>query len=1058
MPLRTMFLRHVLSSLLFVAGCSPTTQAPLATVDRAVPPPDAEGDPPDSEEPARRQSPLGPALDWPQLSYRFPADVAYIGERCIVTIEGDAFCQEAGVAGYARTETPNVALMHAAASSPGCKSAPDRGAACAAGYRAAKRRGGEQLDGARVVDGLGAVQWTEKHVFGTRSHEPYALEHGGRRPKRAAGVVEIDCSGEPGLIWLRNGKVDGRCGYDTSDWKDIVQISGRIGMLCGVSRRGELRCTSKGYAKPPPPLQGVAEVSVGADVCVRMRDGSGSCFGQGLQSIPSSVEGAVLADSRTPLRIEGLTAIGVANDGMCVATGKRLFCTRRRARRSGVIGVRGLPAMVAATRVEDGGAGIDALGETVVWGAATDFQPRRSDVRLTAVGGGVAVDEHGHLLEYRASSGHWVLLLPDFWPTPPTDLRFVSSYPDGCAESHGEIRCWTKPFDGGPAEFEIRERLIARTTRALEWRSPAFDELKNITFQDADVVVTEDGRVWFDGSDGVWSGRGRWIPQLVPDGPEEPTPRLEPRPLPQASPGLKVPPSTSSIQFDRASGYCASSGGAAYCFGRGSDPRGHELRRTRIYDGFSDISLDGRCALMKHEVRCRGKGGPLSTSAVALVDSYYVEADGTVHELVTGKVYHHAKLPSGIAAVSLTERHWVVLESNGVVTLVSDRSLGIFGGDPEFPSLTPLNGSDAIASAPRRICGLQDGTVTCADGARVNTRTAGSVWTAEGIEDATKLVMGGDKGVGRACALTKKGRVVCFGQVFLEGDSRHPIASGLVPTIAHGDEPPTDLGIDGVTDIWLGPRGGLLMVRDGTVLGHEMNWASVTAPSCLPKVTSVGDSFLEGCAVDEGGDLWCWSLGNRISRVDLEGQTPQVVSSDGQHVLTKDGAVLEISGHSVWSTTPGVWPGSTEGVRVDGGCAWKAGLAPRCFAGPRLTDVVVEMGGTLALTEQGTLMCRGENKWSACSWDHEWLGLVAQPPGRISKLRDVGGTPTVHIGTTRFVCSAEKCVSDAKMPDRALFDELSNVVARVDSDGQTYLPMPTTCYGQGQTALLVAED
>ena len=139
---------------------------------------------------------------------------------------------------------------------------------------------------------------------------------------------------------------------------------------------------------------------------------------------------------------------------------------------------------------------------------------------------------------------------------------------------------------------------------------------------------------------------------------------------------------------------------------------------------------------------------------------------------------------------------------------------------------------------------MRDGTVTCVDGAKASSRTAGKAWTVNGVEDATKLVIGGEEGVGRACVLTKKGRVVCFGRLFSDDDPRHPIASGLVPTIAHGDEPPTDLGIDGVADIWLGPEGGLMMVRDGKVLGHEMSWASATAPACLPKVTSAGDLSL----------------------------------------------------------------------------------------------------------------------------------------------------------------------------------------------------------------------
>lgn len=835
-----------------LSACSRPAAPPLTNTSDAEPPKTEAIRPPDPEPPP---PPLEPAIAWPAPTYRFPADVAFIRENCVVTVDGEAFCRQDTV-DFARVTEPEVELMHAAAFSPGCRAAVDGGAACLQAYREAQRRTKKELHGAAMVDGIDNVRWNRTKAYGGSSAEPYPRKFGGRPPRSPEGVVSVACAEDEdygdGLIWLSAGKVDARCGYDTKAWRDIIQISGHSGTLCGVSSHGELRCASESDRSVPGPMSEVAEVSVGQyATCIRKRDGRVTCFGQARDYPPTKLllESGPIGRQRIELDIEGATAVHVNYGGTCVATGDTLHCTGSRAGEFGAaVPVRGLPPVVAATRMNEGGVAIDSLGATIVWGPATGFVPTRAPIQLAALGGGVALTTRGDLVEYDPLSGHWLTRMVDFWPTPPGQVRLAATRStivgnqtvDGCAESGEQSRCWTRrerqidgPFfaDTSDASRDLARAAFSSTAEALR-------PLENIVYSDADVAIDLDGRLWFDGPEGtpaLSSEPRRWTAQTVRDGLEGPSPQLSlPQPPPAERPEAVVTVE-SDERFDALQGFCASAGGRAWCFGKDPDTRSVTVYRVPRYDGLTSTTDDGGCALVGKEILCGCTSEPETNRAAVMLDEHWLDPRGRIRPIrwqreVKGRV------PSDTVGLAQVNGHWASLSSDGTVSLHPSK-VG-FGGTSEFPELDALFGSEQIAGAKDRLCGLRKGEVICADAKEAATRMAGKTWRVPRLQDAKALVMGGDKGVGRTCVLRQDGTVTCFGRLFanrfLDPDFTRPIVPGLQPTVTHLDEPPTDVGLEGVSDIWLGERGGLVVIRDGHVTGFEMEWAQRAPPRQCP--------------------------------------------------------------------------------------------------------------------------------------------------------------------------------------------------------------------------------
>ncbi|MEM6995741.1 MAG: hypothetical protein AAF721_34850 [Myxococcota bacterium] len=1066
--------------------------------------------------PVAEPAPLRPALPpvtWPEAYHRLPAAVAYLEAPCVVTVEGQAYCWGQAQTGHAltRVDPAPLSIMFPAARSRGCRDAADAGAACAAALQrsldaASDRRLGKQS----VVGATRSLVWSRKRVFGRRYADPVPPDHGGRPPKAVDQGVLVSCEdGTPGVLWRQGPRVHG-CGFDVRAWTDVAQFDAGDDVACAVERGGTLRC-ARGNERPEWAPEGVVagitgavEVTVGMRAaCVRTEDGRVTCFGN-TDSLPRDPAGEAAppspssAPARFDLELTGVDAIDLHRERLCVAKADVVYCAgvERLANTDVLRPVRGLPPVVAATVVDHGGVAIDTQGDTYVWGPATEHRPRRSAVHLAALGAGVAIDDAGSLRQWDAASGYWLTLLDAFWPEPPEGITLAGKQDRGCARAGETTRCWEAPR-GRPPRRATEAEVRLRVDRA-NWT------LSDNTLRDADGVVRMEGvRRW--GADYVlgeaerlWvfapvdvggaSGSGRrppWHALEVSDGAPGPAPAAAP-PRAATPPALStVARPTVDVAFVRVDGHCAATrDGEAWCFGPGARG-GHALTRTPGWDGFVTTSRDGRCAVLGDgRVDCvlSGSHRPLSsvrtgTRIVSLADDHWFARDGRGRPRRPSRRSRTVRLGAPVRQVVSTDDHWIALHRDGDVRLTTRKGAS---REPVFPALSTLDGSEQIAAARRRICGVGGGMVRCVD-AEDSPASAhsGAAWTVPELRDATKIVMAGgadlDAGFGRACALRSNGRVVCFGQFF--GDERYqePIVAGLGPSVVHNDEPPRDVGLSAVTDIWLGPRGGLLYAALGRIVGHDMQWAQASAPSCIPPMQDAGAGLASGAAVDAAGAVWRWTMWQGPRPIAMS-ERAIAVAEDGAHVLGESGDLWELRDRDAVLARAGLWPSPPRAVALTEGCAWTRGKKARCWAGAAPPFVVRQMKGQLAIDTAGAVW--GQSR--AGAWAKvRWLDAAQVPIGSpgdavllpIPHLLD----PNLTGDGEPYFCTTEACIRGGVpmselqrggSPDEAVRTDAwwrlqRGDVARVllrgwlSDAGALHLPMPTACYGQGETVLAV---
>lgn len=983
---------------------------------------------------------------------------------------------------YQRADPPPVTLMWPAAHSPGCREAPDGGSACRTGLEAALKASTEQVGGAPLAGASALMWWSEHEVEVANPRSAVPAEGGKRPPAKPTDAVIVHCHiphpGDFGVLWLEGGRVRSRCGYDLAGWKDIVQIESESDTLCGLQRDGRVRCTAPTGEETRvvdglvPGIEDAVEIALhDKQLCARTRTGDVQCVGHSLRP-PFGPPSAIVLPNGDSLDhsiagMTGATALDFEHGSLCVAIERTVLCSDGGPTFTSANPMRGMPPVARATTTSHGGIAIDQRGETVVWGWATDYTPKRSALRMAAVGGGLALDEAGSLMTWDGHTGTWLTVLPSLWPSPPPEIELNGSIYQGCAFTPSRAECWTGS-SRQPAERTERES-VRSYARPFEGPGRAFAGLADLVSSDGHAAVDGKGRLWLAGTDATparppYGEPTPWIPMEVEGGLPGDPPTLSFGPPPDKK-GIAADLPSADVHFTRVDGYCArTKDGQAWCFGNRFAQGDYALRRVPQFDGFRAVSDDGSCALIDDEVHCWAKP---PAPAIVLSTRVFFDPDGQPHDQWGSPTRSGGKVPKDALQVVRLQDHWASLGRNGIVRVV-ENDHPTYSDRAVFADLAYLESSEQIAGAGQRICGIREGAVRCVDSdqARVS-RTVGTGWKVRGIDDARKIVMGGERGVGRTCVLHESGRVTCFGDLFVDDEGLVPIVEGLRKSVPYADEPPTDVGLESVSDIWLGALGGLVVVQHGRVVAYEMNWASqALGPACLPAMTSVGAGrVLGGCGADRDGDLWCWE-GRNPRRIDLRGKTVHTVSDDGRWALTVDGDLLRLGRDVAALEQASFVSGEIERVALDAGCAWRAGEKPNCFGGPALPVKISALDGQVAVASDGAVWARS-NGWAPCKWIGPDETVVSQPAGDVTLGPQGGFGQLIRVGKEPFVVMTGRCASKESNPLVArLIDGLEAEpggdvglgAARIKPSGELLLRLPTRCYGRGRTELAVRAD
>lgn len=205
-----------------------------------------------------------------------------------------------------------------------------------------------------------------------------------------------------------------------------------------------------------------------------------------------------------------------------------------------------------------------------------------------------------------------------------------------------------------------------------------------------------------------------------------------------------------------------------------------------------------------------------------------------------------------------------------------------------------------------------------------------------------QMSLSGDFG----CVLLSGGDVECMG--YDHGGTDQPVALGAAALdLATGDGHGCALLTGQTVECWGQNAEGQL--GDGTPQGREAP-APVIGLAQATAVHAAGD---RSCALDEGGDVWCW--GRRLDGSNVERLSPEQISglgvttalsmSDGQTCALQDDGTVMCWGY-----------GACDALDRSGDCP-----APVAVPGLAAVDEIATGSSAACARTGGSLLCWGEN-------------------------------------------------------------------------------------------------
>lgn len=591
-----------------------------------------------------------------------------------------------------------------------------------------------------------------------------------------------------------------------------------------------------------------------------------------------------------------------------------------------------------------------------------------------------------------------------------TGRRLVLTAPDqiwACDLDEGH--CGGSRWEGPPiaaASSQVRLAAGAGWLWKDALRTPPLDRLGR-----GGALIDRDGGVHLVSGSARYLRKAQWTTLAVQGGQpgsgwraDPPTQTPVPRPREAV---LDWPPDPLPAALVRLDGPCAfTASGEAWC--RGDGVGRSALSRQPGLDGASAILRIGfDCALVDGDIRCGGASshGELpklqdADEGLVLTDDGRVldvfrEASGQLRLVAT-----ELSAPGAVELATLSHRaptRAAVRLPDGTVTVV---------GGGRFP---PLEGATAIAASSRRVYAIdEEGQVLQAlppvearfDRAARPARSG----PVEGVAEAVELVATEHYG----CALTARGRVLCFGDLYDELEPRLP---GLPPrSRLEAESPAVDLGLTGVRDLSVTALGIALLTEDGIMASGapDLGDAIPVPIRGLPPLHAAGIERGDGCGIDDGGGVWCWPAGEAPGPL---GHRAVAMSAAPEPIwLSSEGDVWTLDGGAPVIALDGFWPEPPAEVRIRGGeargCAFVPGDAPRCWGdAPEVDGRILDLWGACWLRRDHQLRCdptEGAQTLATIPFVDEEGTSVARPT-RIDALGPgLGVMPSLIVGGRAF--------------------------------------------------------